>query len=128
MRTPVEFVTAAMRLTAWPHEANEDRQQRRLRRLIASVRIMGEIPFAAPSPKGWPDTADAWSGSDGMLDRIEWARDFGGELPENVDAAATAEMGLGPLLRPTTRAVMAKASSHGEAVALLIVSPEFQRR
>jgi uncharacterized protein (DUF1800 family) len=128
MRTPVEYVTAAMRLTGWPHGGDNDHQQKHLRRLIASLRLMGEVPFAAPSPKGWPDTADAWSGSDGMLDRIEWARDFGGELPENVNAAATAEMGLGPLLRPTTKAVMAKASSHREAIALLIVSPEFQRR
>jgi uncharacterized protein (DUF1800 family) len=128
MRTPVEYVTAAMRLTGWPHGGDSDRQQKHLRRLIASVRLMGEVPFAAPSPKGWPDTADAWNGSDGMLDRIEWAKNFGDELPDSVNAAATAEMGLGPLLRPATKSVMAKASNHGEAIALLIVSPEFQRR
>lgn len=128
MRTPVEFVTAAMRLTGWPHGGDNDRQQKHLRRMIASVRLMGEVPFAAPSPKGWPDTADAWSGADGMLDRIEWAKNFGDELPESINAAAVAEMGLGPLLRPATKSVMAKASNHGEAIALLVVSPEFQRR
>jgi len=128
MRTPVEYVTAAMRLTGWPRGRNDDHQQMHLRRLINSVRLMGEVPFAAPSPKGWPDTADAWNGSDGMLDRIEWAKNFGDELSDSVNAAATAEMGLGPLLRPVTKSVMAKASNHGEAIALLIVSPEFQRR
>lgn len=128
MRTPVEFVTAAMRLTSWPRGRNDDHQRNHLRRLVNSVRLMGEVPFAAPSPKGWPDTADAWDGSDGMLDRIEWAKNFGDELAGSIDASATAEMGLGPLLRPATKAVMAKASNRGEAVALLIVSPEFQRR
>jgi len=128
MRTPVEYVTAAMRVTGWPHGGESDRQQKHLRRLIASVRMMGEVPFAAPSPKGWPDTADAWSGSDGMLDRIEWAKEFGDDAPESINVAATAETGLGPLLRPATKAALAKASNRGEALALLIVSPEFQRR
>src|SRR5262249_36157265 len=124
MRTPVEYVTAAMRLTNWPRGRECYQQKKQLRRLVSAVRLSGEVPFAAPSPKGWPDTADAWNGSDGMLDRIEWAKNFGEELPESVNAAATAEMGLGPLLRPATKAVMAKASSHGEAIALLIASPE----
>lgn len=128
MRTPVEYVTAAMRLTGWPHGADSDRQQKHLRRMIASVRMMGEVPFAAPSPKGWPDTADAWSGSDGMLDRIQWAKEFGENAPDSINVAAAAERGLGPLLRPATKAALAKASNRGEALALLIVSPEFQRR
>jgi uncharacterized protein (DUF1800 family) len=128
MRLPVEFVTAAMRVTGWPGGADPERQERRARNLIASVRLMGEVPFAAPSPKGWPDDANSWNGSDGLLDRIEWAKNFGEELPASINAAAVAEAGLGPQLRPATRAVMAKASTPGEAVALLLVSPEFQRR
>jgi len=38
------------------------------------------------------------------------------------------ESGLGPLLRPATRVAMSKAASSGEAIALLLASPEFQRR
>lgn len=128
MRTPVEYVTAAMRLVGWPHADDPDHRAKQMRRTMAAVRLMGEVPFAAPSPKGWPDNADAWSGSDGLLDRIEWAREFGNALPASLNAAAVAEMGLGPLLRPATRAVMARAASQGEAVALLLASPEFQRR
>jgi uncharacterized protein (DUF1800 family) len=128
MRTPVEYVTAAQRLVGWPSHGDQERQERHARRIIAAVRLMGEVPFAAPSPKGWPDTADAWSGSDGLLDRIEWAKNFGEELGGNFNAGAVAEMGLGPLLRPATKTVMARASNPGEAIALLLASPEFQRR
>lgn len=122
LRTPVEFVTAAMRLTG----AGGDRRQ--MRRLLGAARMMGETPFAAPSPKGWPDTADAWSGSDGLLDRIQWAKEFGDGLPGSVNVATLAGDGLGPLLTQNTKSVMARAGSRGEAVALLLASPEFQRR
>jgi uncharacterized protein (DUF1800 family) len=128
MRAPVEYVTAAMRAVGWPRGKDPHRQEKHARRLIASVRLMGEVPFAAPSPKGWPDDSEAWSGSDGLLDRIEWAKTVGEEMGSGISAAAVAEAGLGPLLGPVTKSVMAEASSQGEALALLLASPEFQRR
>jgi uncharacterized protein (DUF1800 family) len=128
MRTPVEFLTASMRVVGWPLLRDDERKVKQLRRSLAAVKLMGEVPFAAPSPKGWPDESYAWSGADGLMDRIEWAKDFGAALGPSANAAALAETGLGPLLRPETKSVMAKAGSPGEAVALLLVSPEFQRR
>jgi uncharacterized protein (DUF1800 family) len=128
MRTPVEYVTAAMRMSGWPQSRDLDRQRKYLRGLLGAVRVMGETPFAPPSPKGWPDSADAWSGSDAMLGRIQWAKYFGNSLPLSLNASAAAEMALGPLLRPATKSAIADASTQGEAFALLLASPEFQRR
>jgi uncharacterized protein (DUF1800 family) len=125
-RTPIEFVTAAMRLTAWNGQG--EHRDKQMKRMMASTRLMGETPFEAPSPKGWPDTADAWSGSDGLLGRIQWAKEFGDTLPQTFSVGDMANDGLGPLLRPNTKTVMAKANSKSEAVALLLSSPEFQRR
>ncbi|HTT97947.1 MAG TPA: DUF1800 domain-containing protein [Rhizomicrobium sp.] len=128
MRTPIEYVTAAMRLSGWPQTRDMDHQRNHLKRLLASVRVMGEVPFGAPSPKGWPDDADSWNGADAMLGRIQWAKDFGSDLPASINASAAAEMALGPQLRPATKSAMASASSQNEAFALLLASPEFQRR
>jgi len=125
VRSPVEYVTASMRVLGWPHGGDEDKQ---VRGIMAATRLMGEFPLAAPSPKGWPDRSDAWSGPDAVLNRIEWAHQLGDRLPANTDAMAIADSGLGPLLRHETRAAMRDASSPGEALALLIASPEFQRR
>ncbi len=116
MRTPVEYVTAAMRLSGWPQSRDLDHQRKHLRNLLAQVRVMGETPFAAPSPKGWSDNADAWNGSDAMLGRIQWAKNFGSNLAPSINASAAAEMGLGPLLRPATKSAMAGASTQGEGV------------
>ncbi len=125
VRSPIEYVTAAMRFIGWPHGGDMDRQ---VKGLMAGVRLMGQFPLAAPSPKGWPDDSQSWSGPDAVLNRIQWAREVGNRIPKEVDAVAAAEQGLGPLLQPATRAAMKSASGPGEAVALLLSSPEFQRR
>jgi len=39
-----------------------------------------------------------------------------------------ADAGMGPLLASATRTAMARAETQGDALALLISSPEFQRR
>lgn len=125
MRTPVEYTTAAMRLFGWPRGGDPDQQ---VKSVMGATRLMGEFPLAPPSPKGWPDNSDSWSGPDALLNRIEWAKEVGNRMPPNLDAMSVGAMGLGPLLQDNTKAAMKKAATPGEAVALLISSPEFQRR
>jgi len=125
MRTPVEYVTAGYRLLDLP---KGDTAEKQVRGAVAAARLMGETPLAPPAPKGWPDTSDAWSGPDAVLTRIEWAQQVGQRMPPGFDAAAIAEMGVGPLLQPATKTAMAQAESQSDALALLLSSPEFQRR
>ena len=125
MRTPVEYVTAGYRLLDLPKGDTSDKQ---VRGAVAATRLMGQTPLAPPAPKGWPDTSDAWSGPDAVLTRIEWAQQVGQKMPQGFDSAAIADMGIGPLLRPATKTAMAQAESQSEALALLLSSPEFQRR
>jgi len=126
MRGPIEYTTAAMRMAGWPI-GNGDREKQ-IKGIAAATKMMGALPMLAPSPKGWPDNSAAWSGPDALLNRIEWAKEFGNRVPASVDAAALAASALGPLLRDDTRVAMRSASTPGEAVALLLSSPEFQRR
>jgi uncharacterized protein (DUF1800 family) len=125
LRTPVEYVTAAYRTLDLPGGANAQQQTLAA---MATARSMGEFPMSAPSPKGWALTSDAWSGPDAILNRIEWAKQVGARLPRDFNAMAAAEQGLGPLLSPATHSAMAAAETPGDAVALLLCSPEFQRR
>jgi len=87
--------------------------------------------MAAPSPKGWSDISADWSGPDAILSRIEWAQALGARLPQNIGAsqiARLADQAVGEQLSGQTRAAVAAAPSGGEALALLVSSPEFQRR
>ncbi len=129
MRTPVEYVTAGFRMLNWP--AKEGDKQKQVQGAMAATRLMGESPLAAPAPKGWPDTSDAWAGPDAVLNRIEWAKQVGDRMPAQLtkplSAVAAAET-LGALLRKETMAAMQNAATAGDAIALLLSSPEFQRR
>jgi uncharacterized protein (DUF1800 family) len=125
VRSPVEYTTAAMRLLAWPRGGDKEKQTKAV---MSATRIMGEFPLSAPSPKGWPDDGAAWSGPDALLNRIEWAKELGAKLPQNMNAVSMAETGLGPLLTRETRGAVRSAANAGEAVALFVSSPEFQRR
>jgi uncharacterized protein (DUF1800 family) len=125
MRNPAEYVTATYRLLDLP---KGDNAQKQVMGALAAARLMGQTPLSPPAPKGWPDTSDAWSGPDAVLTRIEWAHQVGARLPANIPAAPIADIGLGPLLQPETKLAMARAESQSDALALLIASPEFQRR
>jgi uncharacterized protein (DUF1800 family) len=125
-RSPVEFVTAAMRAVS--NEQIETLDEQTVRGVIQSARAMGEMPFAAPSPKGWPDSESAWTGSEAILQRIEWANAAGERLGSPAVPMRTAEAALGPFLSQSTRTAILRAASPAQGMALLFVSPEFQRR
>jgi uncharacterized protein (DUF1800 family) len=108
LKTPLELAASALRATGGATDGGDA-----LRRRLAGL---GELPFLAPTPEGWPDTADAWATPAGMLGRIALAFELaGGELegsalgdalPEGLDAA------------PGARGA--------ERVASAIAAPEFQ--
>jgi uncharacterized protein (DUF1800 family) len=128
MRNPVEYVTATYRLLNLPRAQNAGQQ---IRGAMQGCRMMGQFPMAAPSPKGWSDLSADWSGPDAVLSRIEWAQALGARLPENVGAgqvARLADQTIGEGLSQQTRSAIAAAPAGGEALALLVSSPEFQRR
>jgi uncharacterized protein (DUF1800 family) len=128
MRNPVEYVTASYRLLNLPKPQNAEPQ---IRGAMQACRMMGHFPLAAPSPKGWSDISADWSGPDAVLSRIEWAQQLGARLPQTVGAgqiATLADRTIDEGLSQETRSAVATAPSGGEALALLVSSPEFQRR
>ncbi len=128
MRTPVEYVTATYRALNLPQQQNTQRQ---IQGAMQACRLMGQFPMAAPSPKGWSDQSQDWSGPDAVLARIAWARQLGTRLPQMFTSVQVARLGedvLDARLDQATRAAVAGAASGREALALLFSSPEFQRR
>jgi uncharacterized protein (DUF1800 family) len=128
MRTPVEYVTATYRALNLPQAQNVQRQTQGA---MQACRLIGQFPMAAPSPKGWSDQSQDWSGPDAVLARIAWARQLGSRLPKNFTNQQIAHLGediLGPRLTDATSRAMTSGGDGGEALALLFSSAEFQRR
>lgn len=120
LKTPNEFLLSAMRLTGQTRPDSRD--------LLQTYQTLGQPPFRAPSPAGWPDDAASWSGPDALMKRIEWAQAFAegitlSQRPE--DVAATA---LGPLFSDASRQSVRRAESPSQGLVLALMSPEFQRR
>jgi uncharacterized protein (DUF1800 family) len=96
--------------------------------LLKSMRSLGQLPYQAPSPQGWPDRAEAWIGGGSMLARLEWAELVARRARRaGIDAEAVADDVIGPVVSARTRRAIAKAPET-QALAVLIASPEFQRR
>jgi len=121
LKTPVEYVVSCMR--ALPAMRATQPQT-----LFFALRGMGQRPFFAPSPQGWPDTAAAWSGADALWKRIEWAGILAARLGSGVDPLRIAREGYAEALGEPSRLAIERAESRQQALALWLASPEFQRR
>jgi uncharacterized protein (DUF1800 family) len=121
LKSPLEYVVSCLR--ALPAARGVKPQP-----LLLVLHEMGQRPFAAPSPQGWPDTAQAWAGADGLWKRIEWAGILAAGLGSRVDPLALARETYGEALGEPTRLAVARAESRQQGLALWLASPEFQRR
>ena len=89
---------------------------------------MGQKPFSAPSPKGWPDEAAAWCAPDALVKRMAWSEAFAAQTVGQRDPTVLAQNALGARLTPLAAATVARAETRPEGLSILLMSPEFQRR
>ena len=120
IRDPNEFVIAAMRATAvTPNDPGQ---------ILGVMNSLGMPLWQPAGPNGYADTTAVWASSEQMKLRLDvsWqmaqrARDYGaplGVLDTVCGLAASRE----------TREALLHAESRPQALALLFMSPEFQRR
>jgi uncharacterized protein (DUF1800 family) len=119
-KTPSDFILSSLRAVGAPDAS--------LRQLQASFAVLGETPGRAPSPKGWPDDAASWAGSDAILKRLEWANTLADQVAATRRPEDIADAALGARLSPATRLAISRAESAQQGITLFLMSPEFQRR
>jgi uncharacterized protein (DUF1800 family) len=119
-KTPQDFIFSSLRaLNVTPQQPDE---------VLRSFDLLGQRPFTPGSPAGWPDTAKSWDGSDALMRRVLWATRAAAKYEKGVPPAELAAASLGKYARPDTLTALNRATSSSQAVALLLMSPEFQRR
>ena len=62
------------------------------------------------------------------MHRVLWASRVGATYESGVEPVDLAASSLGGYARPATLTALRRATTSGQAVALLLMSPEFQRR
>jgi uncharacterized protein (DUF1800 family) len=122
LKRPSEWLVGMLRLT---NTSLNPGAPWNIGRVLAVQATLGESLWRPPAPNGWPDTEAAWI--DGVAHRLDFANEFAGHLPAS-DPAALLESGLGPIASHNTRDTIARAESRTQALALLVMAPEFLRR
>ena len=121
LKTPEEFVISTVRVLNLGEQAFA-------RQSDGGVGALGQRVQAAPSPAGWPDRAEEWLGPDAVWKRVEWATRVAERVGRQTDARSLARTSLGVAFSEQSTLQIERAADGPQALALLLLSPEFQRR
>lgn len=119
-KTPYEFALSTWRSVGARPQA--------IGKLAPVLTGLGQKPFSAPSPKGWPEEAQVWCAPDALIKRLRFSEAFAAQAADRLDPVELAQSALGARLTPPVAKAVARAETRREAMALLLMSPEFQRR
>jgi uncharacterized protein (DUF1800 family) len=120
IRSPYEYLVATGRLLGQvPDEPS---------RYLGGLNVLGQPLWTPSGPNGFPDTNAAWAAPEGMKLRLDIAAQVASRLGDNVDPRDLLELVAADASSQETRHTIERAESRQQALALLLMSPEFQRR
>ncbi|WFU17993.1 DUF1800 family protein [Bradyrhizobium sp. CB3481] len=120
MRSPYEFLIAAGRLLAQiPNDPA---------RYLGGLNTLGQPLWSPAGPNGFPDTSAAWASPEGVKLRLDISAQIASRLADGVDPRDLLELAAADAASAETRRTIERAESRQQALALLLMSPEFQRR
>jgi uncharacterized protein (DUF1800 family) len=120
IRSPYEYLVATGRLLAQvPDEPS---------RYLGGLNLLGQPLWSPSGPNGFADTNAAWAAPEGMKLRLDIASQVASRVADNVDARNLLELVAADAASAETRRTIERAESRQQALALLLMSPEFQRR
>jgi uncharacterized protein (DUF1800 family) len=120
MRSPYEYLVATGRILA---RVPEDPG-----RYLGGLNLLGQPLWSPAGPNGFPDTNAAWAAPEGMKLRLDIAAQASARLPDSIDPRQLLELAAADAASEETRRTIERAESRQQAMALLLMSPEFQRR
>jgi uncharacterized protein (DUF1800 family) len=117
IKRPAEWIVGSLRaIGANPPD---------VRPVIQALNLLGEPLWRPPAPNGFADDNATWL--DGLSQRLDLANQMA-RRNAGADPMAVFEQALAPIASEDTRRTIARAESRPQALALLFMSPEFQRR
>jgi uncharacterized protein (DUF1800 family) len=118
LKRPTEWIVAALRATG----ANVTD----VRPVMQAQNLLGEPLWRPPAPNGFADDDATWL--DGLSQRLDVANQVALRIAPAADPTAVFDETLAPVASAETKRTIARAESRQQALALLLMAPEFQRR
>jgi uncharacterized protein (DUF1800 family) len=120
IRNPYEFLVASGRLLARvPDDPGF---------YLGSLNTLGQPLWTPAGPNGFPDTVAAWAAPEGMKLRLDISAQLASRIGNNLDPRELLDLVAADAASAETRRTIERAESRQQALALLLMSPEFQRR
>jgi uncharacterized protein (DUF1800 family) len=120
VRSPQEFLVAAMRAFGLRPDIGQ---------IIGPLSALGHRHWSPPGPNGYADGVADWASPEGMKSRLDVASTIARQAAGRVaDPRLRVTEVLGEGVSEATRQAVARAESRPQALALLLMAPEFQRR
>ncbi len=119
MRTPYEWLAATARFAGLPREAGQ---------IIQPLNALGQPLWGVPGPNGFADTAAHWASPESLRARLDMAAVLSRRIPGDVNPSELADALFDAALSADTRQAIRRTESKPQGLAILLMSPEFQRR
>lgn len=120
IRSPYEFVVASGRLLArMPEDPGP---------FLGALNTLGQPLWTPAGPNGFADTNAAWAAPEGMKLRLDISAQLASRIGNNLDPRELLELAAADAASPETRRTIERAETRQQALALLLMSPELQRR
>jgi len=120
VRSPYEFLVATGRLLAQiPGDPG---------RYLNGLNVLGQPLWSPAGPNGFPDSNAVWAAPEGMKLRLDISAQIASRLGDGIDPRDLLELVAADAASVETRRTVERAESRQQALALLLMSPEFQRR
>ncbi|MCX7341017.1 MAG: DUF1800 family protein [Hyphomicrobiales bacterium] len=119
MRTPQEFLLAAARALGRKPDVGQ---------ILQPLNAMGQPMWQPGGPNGFPDTVAAWASPEGLKTRLDVAAAIARQTAAGIDPQDLISNVFGAAASNETRQAVLRAESRYQAVAIALMSPEFQRR
>jgi uncharacterized protein (DUF1800 family) len=134
VKTPFEFVASALRVTGTNLTGALP--------VVLALRELGMPLYGCQPPTGYADRADAWVNTGALLGRMNFAlaltegrlgagrryNPVAATPPQQQSSDSLIALALAGDISPATQSTVAKATTAAQAGALVLGSPEFQKR
>lgn len=117
LKTPAEWIAASLRVTG---------VQPMINGVIEAQRVLGQPLWVPAAPNGFSDDSANWM--NGLPQRLDIAGQFSARAADRLEPIRLIDVALGPLASSDTRQTISFAGSRQQALTLLLLAPEFQRR
>jgi uncharacterized protein (DUF1800 family) len=119
LRSPFEWLSAIARFAGPPKEWNQ---------ILQPMRVLGQPLWEPPGPNGFPDTAAHWSSAENIRSRLDVSLQQARRMGDRFHPGELAEQLFASGLSSETAQAIRRAETKQQGLAILMMSPEFQRR